>query len=236
MDMDKRFPEDPVGASRDEQPAYPTDHEQQQAEVPRSRLAIASVALAIIPVVGVIAGLLALRRTGEGGKRGRNMAIIALSLCALWTGLIALVLVLDGSGVLDNDLDRDRAGRIVESGDLDVDKLRPGDCLQDPRADDDEIDTVDAVPCSKLHDAQVVATIKVDGDDYPGNEGIQREAAQCGFQLERARLAAQTRSDIPGVDLPLRILPSEDSWDAGDRDIACILIFTGPFRGELAVP
>lgn len=234
--MDAFRPEDPTGGPRPGPPPYPGGSEDPapRDEAPRSRLAIAALPAALVPVLGIVVGLVAVRRTGPGRRRGRNLAIIGLTACVLWTGLIGLIVAIDGSGVLRNDLDRDAAGRIAEAGELDVHRLRTGDCLQDPRTDDDEIDTVDAVPCSQPHDAQVVRTVRVRDEDFPGDAAIRQEASRCIPPVRGAARRLRGRPDLPPIAQDFSILPSEHLWDLNDeRDIACLLILRRKFTGSL---
>jgi hypothetical protein len=81
-----------------------------------------------------------------------------------------------------------------------------------------EIDTVD---CAEEHTAEAYAAFDVEGDDFPGVEEIQAEAAE-GCQGDRFE-------DYVGVAyadsifLTTALTPSEETWDADDRTIICII-------------
>jgi hypothetical protein len=105
-----------------------------------------------------------------------------------------------------------------------------------------EMDQPDVVSCDQAHDAEVVYVGAVDettaGPDYPGAEWLSDAAAeQCtgavseflGVPWEQSAYGMQT------------VYPSEGSWAAGDRAVACWLQnpagpTTGSLRGAGALP
>jgi hypothetical protein len=115
--------------------------------------------------------------------------------------------------------------------------LDAGECLRAP--EDEQIVDVDTVPCSEPHELEVVGTVELDGDDYPGDEPVFRQAlVKC----------EEPFASYVGVDYERSIwvlnvfTPSDQGWDAGDRTATCLvfqfaedldyLLVTGSARGS----
>jgi hypothetical protein len=97
-----------------------------------------------------------------------------------------------------------------------------GECTNDSLTGSiGEIETVD---CDEAHTAEAIATFDLEGDDFPGNDEIQSQAAE-GCQGERFE-------DYVGVPYEESIFvvspiaPSEESWDADDRTVICVVAET----------
>ena len=123
--------------------------------------------------------------------------------------------------------DRDSQGSIADSGSLNADELQVGDCLDWPGGRDDEVelfDSVDAHPCVEPHDLEVFATVEypsAQGVPYPGDEWITDFGFdECLTSFEPYVGAAY--SVVPDIDITI-FWPSEESWNADDRTIHCLL-------------
>ena len=106
-------------------------------------------------------------------------------------------------------------------------ELRRGDCLNglDEGA---EIRAVEAVPCERAHQAEVLANVRMQGADFPGMAAVTSQAEpRCGARLVAA---APPRRNGP---VPFFLHPTRQTWALGDRMITCIATFEVPMRGAL---
>jgi hypothetical protein len=213
-------------------------------------LAIAALVLAVlsflVPVlpalVALVLAAMAARRIREApagslGGRGLVTAARALAVIALLVWLAVGVLV-----VVVAQLEDDRRGgptgtgsALPSSREVGVGALEVGDCVRDDTlGDEGQVETVDVVPCGQPHDLEVYVNVTMPGDDFPGDQAIERFAEQsCVAHFK----------DYVGV--PLRdsefdyysYLPSEGSWNDGDRVVTCGVVdpdlktLTGSARG-----
>jgi hypothetical protein len=109
-------------------------------------------------------------------------------------------------------------GELVEATEVNVFDLRVGDCL-DGFADDTEISTVPAVPCSEEHTDEIMAAIDLSAEDeFPGTEAVQERAEEaCHEEFERFVGVPWNESQLDFGFLG----PTEESWADGDREILC---------------
>ncbi|MGV8977093.1 MAG: DUF4190 domain-containing protein [Cellulomonas sp.] len=180
--------------------------------MPLEPLAVASVvtgALALGPVAGVL-GVLALRRIGSRGTRGRGLARTGLALGVV--GTLALVAVLVGATLTARN-QHPLPADVAAPRQAHARQLVTGSCL-DPLPTAGEVDTVRVVPCSGPHAAQVVTEYAFDDAAvWPGQAAADaRVAASCGL--------TPTERDA-GVRA-VSWAPTEDSWRHGDRLGLCL--------------
>jgi hypothetical protein len=117
-------------------------------------------------------------------------------------------------------------GVITGAGNLSVHDLRPGDCLDRPDKDSEEIDKVKGVPCDEKHAEEIFAKIiYTGGDAYPDAKAMEKYAT--------ARCEAAYRPYV-GIDynasklLLTYLAPSQDGWEKDDdRTILCIVTSKG---------
>lgn len=104
--------------------------------------------------------------------------------------------------------------------------LGDGDCFDDGDLSADVVTDVPIVDCADPHDNEVYEVIPLSGSTYPGEE-------QLGLQADEECLSAFE----PFVGEPYEtstldfgwLTPTPESWDGGDREIACFL-----YRTDLA--
>ncbi|MGF1618782.1 MAG: septum formation family protein [Acidimicrobiia bacterium] len=122
-----------------------------------------------------------------------------------------------------NDASRDGSGELVSAGDVDVMAVQIGDCFNDPEDLEEVVFSVAAVPCSEAHDNEVYSMIPVTGFDtaFPGDEALQDFGYDaCVGEPFREYVG----TDYFGSALEVFIFtPTEESWNTGDREVACIL-------------
>jgi hypothetical protein len=169
----------------------------------------------LIGPVAVVLALLALRRVGRRGTRGRGLAIAGLVLGALAT--LALVgaavlgtLTWTGSRPLPTDVDHARRAHAQQ--------LVTGNCLASLPADG-RVGTVRVVPCAEPHTAQVVTIYEFTHEAvWPGQRAADSRVARSCV-LDQAELDA-------GVTAATWA-PTEQSWARGDRIGLCLAVVEG---------
>ncbi|WP_418058277.1 hypothetical protein [Pimelobacter simplex] len=145
------------------------------------------VCVPCLPIVGLVIAIVALARRRF---QPRWVAALTVVLGLAATGLqVAMVPpILDGirDGVNDSiDASTEEARRSGEPSEVPTLKLRAGDCFNDPnlrRADPDEqveSGTVTLLPCTRKHDLEIYATLRVPGGKFPGQAAIERRTTEC---------------------------------------------------------
>jgi hypothetical protein len=144
-------------------------------------------------------------------------------LLPLLLGLALFGAACTSEGTAD-DSTRDDSGSIVEGGDVGVLALEIGDCFDVPSSaiseEPVEVASVGAIPCTDAHDNQVAAKFNLTGSDWPGVETVQMDSALgCVDRFEGITGEAYETS---ALDI-FPIYPTEQSWEAGDREVICSL-------------
>jgi hypothetical protein len=182
---------------------------------PNDGFAVAALIFGVLGgLLAVVFGIVALLRIRRSGRPGKRLAIAGLVLAAIWIVGLGAALALRGP----DDAERSGDGAIVAAGDLSAFSFREGDCWNDPPLDE-VVKTVDAVPCTAPHDAEVYAVYDVDFDEFPGDDEIGA-AAEAGC-IER--FAAFAGIDYASSTLEVVYLnPTKESWDTeDDRSAVC---------------
>lgn len=94
-----------------------------------------------------------------------------------------------------------------------------GECTNDSLGG--AVGEIDVVSCDEAHTAEAFATFDVDGNDFPGADEIQAQAAE-GCQGSRF----EDYVGLPyaeSIFLTTALTPSQETWDADDRTIICII-------------
>lgn len=112
--------------------------------------------------------------------------------------------------------------------------LEVGQCVTD-QASGDEVSSVPVVDCAEPHYGEIYALPQVPDGPFPGDEALQQTAQElCAGQ------DFQTYVGVPYEQSEIffsTIVPSEDTWEDGDREVVCILTdrertdITGSLRG-----
>ncbi len=99
-----------------------------------------------------------------------------------------------------------------------VASLEAGDCLRAP--EDDQVTQVDPVGCDEPHELEVVGSVALDGEAYPGDSQVFADG------LEACRGVFEDYVGEP-YDTSRWFLnaftPSEEGWNAGDRSATCLV-------------
>lgn len=179
--------------------------------------AMASLIFGLIggPLLGVIFGIVGLRRIKRSGRPGRRLAIAGLVLSGLWTlGLIGII-----AAVAAGQADRDVTGKVTASGDVALDQLQVGDCTAP--LPEGESRTLPVVPCDTAHTGEVFAIFPLQATDYPGDEEVARFSEGGCEQAVTAEVEAaigQTPYDL------VYYTPTAQTWAVGDRTVICLLV------------
>lgn len=180
---------------------------------PLSTLSVVALITGIFcGLIGVIFGFLGLKETRNGAKRGRGLAIAGIVLGLLTTVggiIIAIAIFAAGANFVDSL----------------ATNMEVGDCIEEiPTAD--EVYTLPKVDCSEPHTGEVFATVTVaDADTYPGVDVMMSYEDQCASQID-----VMTLPDDASLFL---LYPTQDTWDAGDRTVVCVVTTDEPTTGSL---
>ena len=207
------------------------------------RYAVASLLLGLAgitiigAVLGIVFGIMALRRIRRTGQRGRGMAIAGLAFSVIWLLLIgAFLLRGTGQGPAQpsasaghSSSPTPKPSSSASHGPLstNVFALRPGQCFQNPPASQTVLGVtyVTVVPCTKPHNAQAFVQFTVKGTSWPGTGALKRRAdSGC-----HARIKGNVQTSKIKNSMTLHYLyPLAGSWASGHRTITCLIVNSKP--------
>lgn len=149
----------------------------------------------------------------------------AVALGTLALGAVALLGGCgDDAGVVGTS--EEPAPSTVREGQVAATAVAVGDCLNGVvigAAERAEISSAEVVSCDRPHGLEVYATFELQPGDfdladvaqYPGTARVVRTADQrCAARIEDL-------VEDPDVYGLIALWPSQESWAAGDRDVAC---------------
>jgi hypothetical protein len=134
------------------------------------------------------------------------------------TGVAGVGIVSAGAFAYDQTT-RDDNGSIVKEGELGVFSFKIGDCVKDVK-EGTSLDQATGVPCSDAHQMEVYAETFIEDSsetlpptfDKNGGEYCHSEFSKfVGVSYENSKL-----------DFTY-LIPSDDSWKEGDREITCLI-------------
>ncbi len=102
-------------------------------------------------------------------------------------------------------------------------ELAVGDCFDDGDMALGEIEEIGEVPlveCAEPHDNEVYAVVTVDGEVFPGEIAIQAQADEVCLDAFDPFVGLDYQSSA--LDFGW-LVPTADSWDMGDRVVACFV-------------
>ena len=172
----------------------------------------------VVSVLATVFGAIAVSRArqapGPGSGHGRALAGLILGIL----GLVLFVGVIVVGGLL-GWYEEDR----VSSLDLEL-----GQCVE-LDIDETQVTDLPLVDCDVDHQGEVFAVVEVDGDDFPGDESLRRQAEDLctGDAFEDYIGVPSTRSPLDWF----AVTPTEASWSLGDQRIACLAV--RPDGGDL---
>jgi len=116
---------------------------------------------------------------------------------------------------------RDESGAIAESNEsTDVFAIRVGDCMLDSGTADTEVTETPTVPCGEAHDLEAYHAQDIEADEFPGIEAAQTEAEQVCYDAFAPFVGISYEESVLGYNY---YVPTQGSWDAGDREILCLI-------------
>jgi hypothetical protein len=165
---------------------------------------------------------------------GREITMSRLVGGAIAAGAAGLGLV--GAGVVkgiagEDHTTRDEAGVVVEAGEVGAFRIQLGDCIA-TIPPDGAFDSVDAVPCSRPHGAEVYAAFMIRSDDdaaWPGETAVNTDANDGCYQ--RFTPFVGLAYEQSAYDF-FSITPTQQSWEEiDDREVLCMI---APLDGSLS--
>ena len=200
-----------------------------------------ALALSIVPfppgwLLSVVLACVTLSRPRHGAAWGRGYAVAALIVVGAWL----LVAVGGVPFVLSLSAERED-GHIVQGGRLSVFELAAGDCFDLPGGRPGDVmaapalalspgtATIDAVPCTEPHHAEVYVLFDL-YDGYPGESerGFPGEAWVVREAQRGCELRFESFVGLPYERSVLEIYflhPAEWTWnELGDREVVCAVM------------
>jgi hypothetical protein len=152
----------------------------------------------------------------------------AAAACLGLTGCSTVEDALDG-----NQPDRDEAGQITESAQIDAVAIRVGDCFN--FADlSGEFSEAPAIPCTEPHDSETILAFDAELDAYDSAAIEEQAEARCAEAL-----TDYVGPNAESYDPPLYgayLTPTSSGWPQGDHEILCMAVaetstLTGSVKG-----
>ena len=146
------------------------------------------------------------------------------------------VAIFAGTGAFDDETTRTEDGHIVESGGLGAFAMRVGDCVQLPDENSDQVASVEGVPCTEAHDAQVYAEFDLATAGFPSDADMDALGVQGCTERWAAAIGSAYEADT-AFDFTF-FSPTETSWAEDDREVTCMVISVdgSPLIGSKLVP
>jgi hypothetical protein len=137
-----------------------------------------------------------------------------LALRFWWVGLIVVV----AAAGWYFSARRDETGQITTAGDVKVTDLRVGDCFDEKDPGAEEIEEVQAKPCTEPHELETFYVNTMPVGDYPGNAQVEEwVGGNCVPQFEQY---VGTSVQVTTLDLAW-YAPTVEGWNDGDRTVLC---------------
>jgi hypothetical protein len=145
----------------------------------------------------------------------------------------AAPLALSGCSYLDvpEGAPRDDGGNVTASAAAGVTTLEVGDCPDEP--DNEEFETVAAIPCTDAHQLEVYHDFEVDAPTLPADQAAWDALSEPCFQEAYTQYVglAYDESELEAYTFT----PTDEAWSYGDRTVQCLLGLPGltPATGSL---
>ena len=158
------------------------------------------------------------RRTREAEEAAQSKGASRTTRMLVLLGSI-LIVVLLGIWLATIIADSNREAGVLEDSVAPVD-LEAGACLKDFQSVNAE---VTVVTCDTPHNAQLVATQSyAESDTFPGTDSLAAKAEEVCSSVIYTDAASKY------TDLELnRAVPTQNSWNAGDRRVDCFVVAAG---------
>ncbi|NND84357.1 MAG: hypothetical protein HKN46_04325, partial [Acidimicrobiia bacterium] len=175
---------------------------------------------------------------GKQASSGPNGCAIAAIIVG---GLLVLALIglfFAGRSVFDEVIDGlENEGFTFTAGDeINWDQVNVGDCVNFVDAfesgdDTTFVSTLERVQCIESHDAEVYALRDLAGGTWPGFESVYSDGDDICYEAFAPYVGIDYIDSLYFYEV---YTPSPESWDDGDRTVACTLIdLDGPLDKPL---
>jgi hypothetical protein len=123
----------------------------------------------------------------------------------------------------NDETTRDENGEVIKSGEVGIFSLKVGDCFQftsdDFASKEDNLPlSLPVVPCTDLHDGEVISVFDLPYGLYPTNyefKKIQDEKCWDEYEL-------YTKTNLEETPHLMQLFyPLEESWNDGNREVTC---------------
>jgi hypothetical protein len=190
--------------------AFPGGGDAQPAKT--DGVSVAALVLSLLcctSLIGAIMGFVGLKRTKNGQRKGRGLAIAAVVIGLLGTlafgGAVALV-VAGGAGLFGESVEDLETGQCLNADGLDKDTSDP-------------VSSIKIVDCDEDHDGEVLATSELSADEAESYEFDDQDNIDehCISKIDDEVLAT-----LLDPKYYIIALTSSENPDAGDQ-VACVL-------------
>lgn len=199
-------------------------------------MAIAAFVLGLLGVwiLGIVLGIVALRRIRRTIQQGRGLAIAGITLSCVWLILMVLVIVIgfpaSSGGTAGSSAPLGSASSGGSSHAVDPFTLTTGDCFDNPTPTAGQTQTVTSVvqtSCTAPHNAQIFATFTVSGSpqSYPGDAKMHSLASSGCTSRVQPSLNGSKLTDSMSIRF---LYPLHPAWLSGHRTISCIVYNPAP--------
>lgn len=200
----------------------------------------------ILGVIGLILGFIGRSRANRGEATNGTMALwgIITSAVAVLLSIVGLVILLGVFAELGDETAVETGSTVAsatesptspaaetspppqpedtapaETVEVDVYKLRVGDCFTESEDTEEEIIyTVPVVPCSEPHSDEVFALVNLPDGDFPGQDAVYSQAEELCIAEFESFVGLSYRESVLDIWV---IAPVEEGWVAGDREVVC---------------
>lgn len=184
----------------------------------------------LLPLLGLILGIVVLVRARDGREHGSGMAVagvtigsLALLVQATWF-VVGFVEAIQGDADPSSSSERPGASEtpVLPSQTM-VTKLKVGDCFDDPAVQQAGAEPVEAGvvrprPCTERHQLEIYEIRNLLGDEWPGQAAVDKEALACFPAFREFVQVPYARSELEII----YYFPTKTSWDVmGDHSITC---------------
>ncbi|WZH37977.1 MAG: septum formation family protein [Microbacterium enclense] len=191
----------------------------------------------LVPIGGIIAGAIGLAQVKRTGEKGRGLAITGIVVGSVMTVLgtiavIAFIALVVVGGAAREAANPGDGGVFDPNGGApsQVLSLQVGECLDDVSTG--IITTDNLVDCDSPHTYEVFGDVAVPDGAFPGESAIDTTAQRSCDEAFASYVGVPY--DESTLDYSY-VGPSSDTWDLGDRQIACLLTDpAGETTGSLA--
>ena len=197
-------------------------------------MAIAAFVLGLVGVaiLGIVFGIVALRRIARTRQGGKGLAIAGIVLSVAWVAIIVVVIVVGSLGTATPPSPGAAASSSAGASSRSIDPftLTTGDCFNNPTPTPGQTQTVTTVvqmSCTQPHNAQIFATFTVSGSllSYPGDAKMHTLATSGCTSRVRASLDGSKLTDAMSVRF---LYPLQGSWLSGHHTVSCIIFNPTP--------